>query len=231
MIRHHADSTALCRYVRAETGPATLLSFSAGKDAVCAWLRLREHFERVVPFYLYLVPGLEFVEDGLVYYERVFGVPIQRMPHPSLPRMLRELVFQAPERCAAVEAADVPKLTYMQVEDHVRSLAGTPEAMTAMGVRAVDSPMRMASVRKHGSVTPARRTFLPVYDWRIGDVVAAMTRAGVRLTVDYEMFGRSFDGIDYRFLAPVKARFPRDYARILEWFPLADLELHRRRLG
>ena len=41
------------------------------------------------------------------------------------------------------------------------------------------------------------------------------------LPVDYEMFGRSFDGIDYRFISPIKERFPDDYARILEWFPMA----------
>jgi len=37
-----------------------------------------------------------------------------------------------------------------------------------------------------------------------------------------------FDGIDYRFMKPIKDHFPRDYQRIIEWFPLAELEIKRR---
>lgn len=36
----------------------TLLAFSTGKDAIAAWLAIREHFDAVHPYYLYLVPGL-----------------------------------------------------------------------------------------------------------------------------------------------------------------------------
>jgi hypothetical protein len=41
------------------------------------------------------------------------------------------------------------------------------------------------------------------------------------------MFGRSFDGLDLRFLVPLKKHRPKDYAKVLEWFPLADLEVFR----
>jgi len=51
--------------------------------------------------------------------------------------------------------------------------------------------------------------------------------ANIRLPVDYRWFGRTLDGLDYRFLAPLKAHAPRDYARVLEFFPLAELELFR----
>lgn len=44
---------------------------------------------------------------------------------------------------------------------------------------------------------------------------------------DYQWFQRSFDGLDVRFLAKIRKHAPGDYARILEWFPLAELELHR----
>ena len=41
--------------------------------------------------------------------------------------------------------------------------------------------------------------------------------------------GQATDGLDYRFLRPIKENSPKDYKRILEWFPLAELELHRMR--
>ena len=79
--RHYASSAELCAAVLAEHGPAVALSFSCGKDAVAAWLQLRARgFTRVVPFYMYLLPDLEFVERGIKYYEKVFETPILRVP-------------------------------------------------------------------------------------------------------------------------------------------------------
>ena len=52
----------------------TLLAFSCGKDAVAAWLAIRDRFDEVIPYYLYLVPHLEFVDESIDYYERFFGV-------------------------------------------------------------------------------------------------------------------------------------------------------------
>lgn len=81
----------------------TLLAFSTGKDAIAAWLALREKFDAVHPYYLYLVPGLEFVEESLDYYERFFGTKIVRLPHPSLHRWLNSFTFQPPERVAVIK--------------------------------------------------------------------------------------------------------------------------------
>jgi hypothetical protein len=66
-----------------------------------------------------------------------------------------------------------------------------------------------------------------VWDWRKQHVMDAIYAARIRLPPDYEWFNRSFDGLDRRFLGPIKAYAPDDYARILQWFPLADLELRR----
>lgn len=41
---------------------AVLLSFSMGKDSIAAWLAIRDKFERIEPYYLYLIPGLEFID-------------------------------------------------------------------------------------------------------------------------------------------------------------------------
>jgi hypothetical protein len=68
---------------------------------------------------------------------------------------------------------------------------------------------------------------MPIFDWNADRVAQCFRDERITLPVDYEMFGRSFDGIDERFLRPIHDRFPEDYAKILEWFPLADLELKR----
>lgn len=227
LARHWPSSTDLVAAVRAQHD-TVLLSFSAGKDAIASWLVLREAGFAIVPYYLELIPGLEFVDQGLDYFERVFGAPIRRIPSPSLFRMLRNLTFQPPERCRDIERMRFPAVQYHDIEAKIRrEHKGAP---IALGTRAADSPMRRAAVVKHGAYNPKRHTFLPIYDWSTKATYARIADAGIELPVDYEMFGRSFDGIDHRFLAPIRERFPRDYARIIDWFPLADAEFKRRTL-
>jgi 3'-phosphoadenosine 5'-phosphosulfate sulfotransferase (PAPS reductase)/FAD synthetase len=222
------NSDALNTWVAEQTGGACLLSFSCGKDSIAAWLQLRRFFPRIVPVYMYLVPDLAFVEKSLAYYEQVFETKILRLPHPSLYRLLNNLTFQAPENCRTVEEAGLQNFDYDDVFTVAKSVHGLPpDTYTAIGVRATDSLNRWSAIKKYGAVNEKRRTFYPIYDWSKDQLIQAIARAGVKLPVDYRWFGRSFDGIDYRFLRPIKENAPKDYKKILEWFPLAEVELKR----
>jgi len=206
----------------------TLLAFSTGKDAIAAWLAIRGHFDRVHPYYLYLVPGLEFVEESLDYYERFFGVKITRLVHPALYRQLKNFVFQPPERCLVLEQANLPKYDYQDVREVLIDRLGLEEDhLVADGVRAADSPVRRLAIQRHGAVNYNTGKYHPVWDWKKADLVACFKQHGVKLPIDYKLFGRTFDGIDLRFLLPLKKHLPRDYKRVLEFFPLADLEIFR----
>lgn len=221
------NSTDLCQWV-AEQSPVCLLSFSCGKDSIGAWVKLNRHFETVVPVYMYLVPGLEFVEQSLAYYERFFGTKIMRLPHPSLYRWLDSCILQAPQNVSVIEEAGLVSFDYDDVFDVVKAVYRLPaETYTAIGVRATDSLNRWAAIKKYGAVNEKRRTFYPTYDWRKDELIGEIIGANVKLPVDYQMFGRSFDGIDYRFLAIIRDWYPQDYARILEVFPMAELEIKR----
>ena len=204
-----------------------LLAFSRGKDAWGAWLAARDHLD-LHPYHLYLVPGLEFEEEYMAYAERVLGRRIIRLPHPGLYRMLNNLVFQPHERIDTIFAAGLPNFTYDDVMAAARKVAGIPDdAFTADGVRAADSPMRRIALTRSQGVNLGSRKFSPCWDWNKARLLDELTRAGIRLPVDYKLFSRTFDGIDLRFLIKVRAAFPRDYQRILDWFPLADMEIYR----
>ncbi len=219
-------SEEVIRQVARESGGTCLLSFSAGKDSAAAWLALRPHFTRIVPVYLYSVPGLEFVEVGLRYYEEFFETRIIRMPHPTLYRWLNNLVFQAPERCCVIEAARLPRVEYCHVERAVREDHKLPpDTPIAVGARACDSAQRFATFKRHG---PRRgNKFFPVWDWNKARLVTELKSAGVKLPAEYRVFGRSWDGLDFRFLYGIKQHWPDDYRRILDYFPLAELEIKR----
>ena len=219
-----AETIAMVREHQSET----LLAFSTGKDAIAAWLAIRDNFESVHPYYLYLVPGLEFVEESLAYYEQYFGVKIARLPHPSLHRWLNNYTFQPPERCLVIDQAGLPNHEYMHVHSAMCDLRKLPDDMlVADGVRAADSPMRRVAIKTHGPITWSQKKYHPVWDWKKADLIDCFERHNVRLPIDYKLFGRTFDGLDLRFILPLKKHRPADYKRVLEWFPLAELEVFR----
>ena len=224
------DSVALNKWIAAHNGgEVCLLSFSTGKDSIAAWLECRRYFKRVIPFYCYLIPDLSFVEKSLAYYERFFNTPIMRCPHPFLYRLLNNLVFQPPERCAVIERADLSTFDYSDVYRMLKEDAGVPAATwVATGVRVADNPLRQIAVKQAGAYNQSLGTFMAVYDWKKARVLSEIRAAGVGLPVDYAVWGRSFDGLDWRFLLPLKETFPADYARVLELFPMADLEFARK---
>lgn len=220
--------------IAALTGGRCLLAFSRGKDSIAAWLELRESglFPEIVPFHLNGVPGMHFIEDSLDYFEDVFQTRIIRLPHISFYRQLGNLIFQPPERIAMIRELGFDRCTRFTYNDVRRWLAedlGWPESTTwtATGVRAADSPRRRIHIVKSKARTWSSKQFYPIFDLNKRQTLDVIERHGVKLPVDYEMFDRSFDGIDYRFTGPLKKHIPEDYERLKFWFPLVELDILR----
>lgn len=226
----YSTSDELCEQMARECDTA-ILAFSTGKDSIAAWLQMRRYFKRIIPYYCYSVPGLEFVEKSLCYYEDFFGTHIYRLPHRSFYRWIRGMVFQTPPNVTKIEALDLPGEEYddAMIGELIRGIAKLPDgAYVGTGVRMADSPMRRVGLKTHGCINHNLKRFYPVYDWKKADLLREFDKSGVKLPPDYRLFGRTFDGIDYRFLAPIKENYPRDYEKILAYFPLAELEIMRR---
>lgn len=206
-----------------------MLSFSCGKDSIGCWINMARFYPVIVPFYLYLIPDLEFVEKSLQYYESVFGCHIIRLPHPSLYRWTRNDVFTSPPLVEVYDRLNPVNFDYEDIRSLVWDVCGDEgDGWYAVGVRAADNINRWGSVKKYGPVNEKAKKFYPIFDWNKEKLLSEIKQSKIKLPVDYRMFGRSFDGIDYRFLAPIKKYYPRDYERILEFFPFADMEIYRR---
>lgn len=212
--------------IRAD-GKTVLLSFSNGKDSLCAWVELLAAGFDVRPFYMQLVPGLEFVEKSLRYYEEFFGCHILRVLHPNLWASIDKFEGQPPGRRKAIEFLSLPIFDYEDTERGVRRTLGvSANTWVAVGLKYCDSVARKNRMPPDGINRKSRR-FYPIADFNKEMLIQSLCRAKVKLPVDYKLFGRSFDGIDYRFLSVIKREYPQDYARILEFFPAQDLELFR----
>ncbi len=228
--RHFENGDELCKYVRENFGDTVLLSFSTGKDSIGAWLQLRKYFSDIIPYYMFTHPDIKFINDYLSYCEDWFGVRIIRVPHPSIYRFWCNFVFQPPDRIEKIYDLGIKQFDYDDINAVIKFELGLDDNVyQANGVCARDSLNRWSSFKKWGSLNPNRKTFSPIYDWKKARMVQEFRNAKVKLPVDYRLFGRSLDGLDCRFMEPLRNAYPEDYDRAMEIAPFADMDLYRMR--
>jgi hypothetical protein len=226
-IKHPRGDDLIAAY-KERYGDKTLLAFSRGKDSIAVALALRDKIE-VIPFHYDDLPGLEFVEESLAYYEKhLFGRHILRMPHPNFYKHLPDLIFQPIQRAEILTAASIPIINHNDVLRMVKDQEGiNGEILSATGLRALDNAVRFISIRKHGPIRAAAGNWTPIWDWSKQKLLDTIEKSGISLPPDYTFLPRSFDGFSYLFLMPLKERYPCDYQRVLEWFPLAEAKILR----
>jgi hypothetical protein len=150
------------------------------------------------------------------------------MPNPALWDWWYNFTYQAPRNLQPLMQRGDFRYSWDDLFDAVKYHMRLPDRThTAIGVRMADSPNRRTSILRYGAINSDRSTFYPCYDWNKADILTAFVTAGVRMSPEYTVFGRTFDGLDYRFLGPLKERYPKDYARVLEMYPLAEAVMLR----
>lgn len=215
-----------------------LVAFSRGKDSICAMMALMNAGVEVVPVHLWRVPGLKFEDESLRYFEDFFGVKILNLPHRDFWYYLANGVGLEPWQRAIVEAAGISEIPHPVMWSMVKDQLGLDtDTWVCDGIRAADSPMRRMSIQQRGPWTDSiqkhdgeafkNRIAHVVWDWKIKDIRACIADNGVELPVDYDLFDRTFDGLDYRFIKPMKDKLPQDYETLCRWFPAVELEIMR----
>lgn len=208
-----------------------LLSFSRGKDSWGAYLALRDFrpaFKRIIPFFYWLTPGLAVENEYLDYCETIFKEHIYRLPAPGFWKTIGRYKWQPPGNISIIDSARPPQFGSDDLAQWLwNDLGMKGRPWVALGVRAVDSPLRWAALKKSGFVNYTRMVFYPVADLKAAPLSEMISRAGVKLPADYHIWGRSFDGLDRRFTEGLKQYYPADYKRLLEFYPLADADIWR----
>ena len=214
----------------AERGDTILLSFSAGKDSIAAWLALREDGRfNIIPYYLDWIPGgWSWSDDMIAYYEEYFETRIYRLPHPYLYEQFDRCAFQPPERVHVFNTLRLPTFTFADLDNLLASKLGLGDPFVAIGMRAADNLERRRMILQQGSLgVKRRRYFYPVWDWTVQDVVDCILRHKVKISPEYAMWGRTPVSFNYDYLAPLKEYYPDDWEKLRTWFPLVDLQIFR----
>lgn len=221
-------SPELVPLARAIAGDTLLLALS-GRDSAAMWLYLRELDFRIVPYWCYTVPHLSYDDEMLDYYERYFDTHIIRLPHPRTYELLRAGDWMPPRAAAIAVNANLVRFEFADIEARLAAEYGLGENyLCAVGMKAADNLMRLRMIRQMGPIgVRKRRYYYAIWDWKTADVREQLHRHNLKLSRSYRYFGSTGDGIDFRFLRYLKDNLPEDYQRVLDVFPLADLELFR----
>lgn len=222
-------SEQLCERIAEKANGVAIVSFSMGKDSIAAYIQMKKYFDKIYPVFYYMVPDLEFQNKSLEYYENeVFKERISRFPSPALFRQLAYFMYQHPGAVDYIHEQDIYIPHYDEIFAAAKLDLNLPiETYTGVGVRINDSLNRRFSIKKYGAVNEKRKQFYPVFDWDNERLITEIRQSGIKLPIDYRIWGRSFDGFHYKFLKPLKDHFPNDYEKCKSLYPFLDLELLR----
>lgn len=197
---------------------SVLVGFSGGKDsAACLDLCFR-YFDNVQPFFMYLVPDLEFQERTIRYYEKRYNKEIIRVPHFMLADFLRYGTYRMPD-------LDVPVVKTVDLYNYLREM--TDIYWICAGERIADSVVRRAMIKESSSIDTKRGRFYPIAYWNSKQVRAYNKQRRLPLSLENAALEHSFRSLMPNEVAHVRAAFPDDYARIKEMFPLVDASIKK----
>jgi 3'-phosphoadenosine 5'-phosphosulfate sulfotransferase (PAPS reductase)/FAD synthetase len=209
---------------------AVTLGFSTEKDSLACALILQELKIKFYPFFFFHIPDLEFVERNLKYYEDKLGMEVIRLPHPMLYDYIRHQDFQTPKMINYMGSYDFPHLSFEDLISYYLTNEGIePDMYDVVGMRAAESFNRRKVFEKYEikGINRNNLKIYPIWNWKIDDVKGYIESKNIKLTPDYKIWQRSFDGLKYQFLFGVKKNYPNDWQTIKEYFPLIDIELYR----
>jgi len=209
------------------------LGFSTGKDSVVGLDILLKAGIEVMPIYHYIVPGLKFVEENIGMYEDHFKIKIVRLPHPMLYDYINHLDWQPYDRARIMIKNGCGKETFRGLINAYLDCMNIPKDRYMYDCNCMkmsDSLNRRLLLQKKPDVDEKNKVIYITKYMTNKDCFDYMKANKIPLTKDYEIWGRSWDGLKYDYTMGVKKFYPEDYERIKEFFPLIEAEIIRYKL-
>ena len=223
-----AATEELCREIAQKSKGTCFLMMSRGKDSLCAWLQLRRHFQRVIPFHCASVPHYRYVEEYLEYLECEFDTKVLRLMGEDLPMALVRHIYQeSPWECDAIDSdfGPVSDFSKLDVLEYLRYKFNLPRAWCAVGISQNDSIDRLIYCRKNGGKNLSNKTFYPCFDWPREELLNAIWDSGLYVAPEYKYAKRSMGGVpSATYNKVMMEHFPKDWELTKFWYPLAEVK-------
>ncbi|MCL1932428.1 MAG: hypothetical protein FWF53_01240 [Candidatus Azobacteroides sp.] len=207
------------------------LGFSTGKDSVAGLDMLLKAGMKVIPIYFYVVPGLRFIEDNIKMYEDRFGLRIVRLPHPMLYDYIDDSKWQTYDKTKTLLKNGNGKTSFRKLTNDYLDCMNIPGfEYDCNCMKMADSLNRRLLLGKIPDVDEVKKVIYVTKYMTNKDCFDYIKANNIPLTKDYEIWGRSWDGLKYDYSMGVKKFYPEDYETIKSYFPLIDAETIRYKL-
>lgn len=195
-----------------------LVGFSGGKDSIVTIDLCMRYFDRVQPFFMYLVPDISFQNEMLDWYEKKYGLEIIRIPHFEVSSFLKYGSFRDPDMDMHIVKTN-DTYAYLRQETGIEWIAA--------GERIKDSIVRRGMIKGTGSIDYKRKRFFPVAYWSKKEILGYIKAKKLKLPRDSKVLGFSWHSLEGRELAPLRRHFPEDFKKIEAFYPFAGAAAER----
>lgn len=203
---------------------SVIVAYSSGKDSLATLDLCVKNFKRVVPYFMYLIKGLDFQEVHLKYIEAKYATNIIRVPDWRLCRIMRNGVA----RHITPSMDSMPSVKWSDVENYIRNKTGLH--WIASGETQFESLARRGMIQssKNGIDIP-RGHIYPVGYWKRQEIESYLSFHEIIIPCEYRVMTseRSFGGILMDEMHDIRKHYPEDYKKIKKLFPLADTQAIR----
>lgn len=185
--------------------------FSTGKDSCVMMDLMMKHYKGEMKFcYLYFVPNLSYKEDVLTWYEKRYGITIDRKPSPNTLSLMTG-----------------KKITQSAVYQTLRKEYDI--AYLAQGVRRDESLARRGMLAHIENGIDERNKYLyPVADFSTKQVWAYIKINKLKVGAEYQGgYKHDLSVMDAEGLLYIKNQFPQDYQKIIAAIPRMEDKIKR----
>ena len=213
------ESTLERLKVASSKSDSVLVSYSDGKDSRVTFDLCLRSFKEVKAFFMYFLPGLEYIETRLDDAERRYGIKITRYPHWVLGRALRNNAYRS-EWYNTVSI--MPEWTLKDI--HILARAEANCKIIAIGAKKSDGGFRRRSMWQ---ISDPDKYVLPIAEWSKEELMAYMAMRHIEVP---QAEGGRISGADLStpFILWLHDKHPADFKRLLEVFPFAEAVVWRR---
>lgn len=210
-------SMQIIQGIREKTNTAVLYYSAGGKDSIALLDMLAGMFNKVICYYMYLIPDLDHVQPYIKWAKTKYNnVEIRQIKHFQRDYYDACGFFREPN-------ISIKPRKIGEIEQAVREETGITYAFSGMkGVDGYMKRMRLKKFAKTGYVTDKGMVY-PLALWTNKEVMQYIRVKNLitPFVYDSKAVSQGF-GIDLNTLLLMREKYPNDYKRIILEFPYSE---------
>lgn len=216
-MNKYVQTMNIIRSIRKETDTAVLFYSAGGKDGIALLDMLSGIFNKVICYYMYLIPDLDHIQPYIKWAKDHYkNVEVRQIKHYQRDYFDSFGFFKEPNQ-------SIKPRKIGDVEQEVRDETGIKYAFSGMkGVDGYMKRMRLKGFCKSGYITEKGMVY-PLAIWTNKEALQYIrTKNLIQPFVYKEKDVSQGLSIDLDMMILMKSKYPNDYQRIIKEFPYSE---------